>query len=414
MTPTGFMTEAAWIEITPHQIRGIRQLPFIKANPQWWVLEIFDGFGPHTSSIKAMELRAEANILSLKEEGDSSHVNQAYDQFVAKEDKATGRTTLSALRKLVSVTKGVLDQWQLVHVGLSMVFASKSGTWQASFNRVNLNPKTRVSFGEWCAKIAHFLQGGLTFKPESADDVYALLPSFWHGMQPSEKTAVVATVDFHNGFSIACVTQLFYESHILMKDMHHVRVCYDLAKEHPSHLEMEEPVPTATLVAPEVAAAAALLAPVTAGLVTFELKPKGLVGTALFEHMVMFTKRRTEGTRLAPSACLDVEMAAVQQTILDPLPQDLTCRELMKDAGGDGATTKLAKRKLDSVGYIKAHCGVANTPERIAKLYAAAQLADSIAEIGRAEKDERARQKITACGELHTLAPTAAKKLRAT
>ena len=51
MTPTGFMTEEAWVEISPKMVEGIRALDIIRENPQWWVLKIIDGFGPHTSSI---------------------------------------------------------------------------------------------------------------------------------------------------------------------------------------------------------------------------------------------------------------------------------------------------------------------------------------------------------------------------
>ena len=53
MTKTGFMTELAWDELAPTIADGIRQMPVIHDNPDWWVLKIIDGFGPHTSSLKA-------------------------------------------------------------------------------------------------------------------------------------------------------------------------------------------------------------------------------------------------------------------------------------------------------------------------------------------------------------------------
>ena len=94
------MTTETFEEITPKIVHGIRSMPFIKENPQWWVLEIFDGFGAHLLSLKALEFRWKNKILSLKEEADSSHVNQAYDKFVAKSDKAVQRLSLSLLRKI--------------------------------------------------------------------------------------------------------------------------------------------------------------------------------------------------------------------------------------------------------------------------------------------------------------------------
>jgi hypothetical protein len=51
------------------------------------MIEIFDGFGAHLTNLNALKQRAEAKILSIKEEGDSSSYNQAYDKHVAKSDK---------------------------------------------------------------------------------------------------------------------------------------------------------------------------------------------------------------------------------------------------------------------------------------------------------------------------------------
>ena len=44
------------------------------------MLEISDGFGAHILLLPAMKERFDDNIISLKEEGDSSHVNQKYDK----------------------------------------------------------------------------------------------------------------------------------------------------------------------------------------------------------------------------------------------------------------------------------------------------------------------------------------------
>ena len=72
MTPTGFMTAEAWEMMAPHQI--------IKANPDWKV-------GAHVSSASTMQLKADAGIICVKEEGGYSHVNQGYGKFVAKKTR---------------------------------------------------------------------------------------------------------------------------------------------------------------------------------------------------------------------------------------------------------------------------------------------------------------------------------------
>ena len=57
MTENAYMTEKAWVGITKKIVDGYRQIPLIPDNPQWWMLECFDGFGSHTIKIEAMEVR---------------------------------------------------------------------------------------------------------------------------------------------------------------------------------------------------------------------------------------------------------------------------------------------------------------------------------------------------------------------
>jgi hypothetical protein len=146
MTPTGYMTEEAWVELAPKMAAGIRALPIICQMPHWWALKIVDGFGPHVSSLPAMETYEASKILLLKEEGDASHVNQAYDQKVAKDDKVSMRAALSYLRATEKLSKNVIDGWDLIHVASSAVRELPPTAWITSFKRVNLHPESRVPF----------------------------------------------------------------------------------------------------------------------------------------------------------------------------------------------------------------------------------------------------------------------------
>ena len=85
-------------------------MPVICDNPDWWVIKIIDGFGPHTSSVEAMKIYAKHKILLVKEEGDTSHVCQAYDQKVAKDDKSTMRGCLAFLRKTTDLLLDAVSQ----------------------------------------------------------------------------------------------------------------------------------------------------------------------------------------------------------------------------------------------------------------------------------------------------------------
>jgi hypothetical protein len=86
-------------------------------------------------------------------------VCQAYDKHVAKGDIAAKYLSLSFLRTGFKVSNLLIDQWSLVQVGMFAVRDTKRECWTQSFYSCNLDPSTRVSFGEWCERIGHFLQG---------------------------------------------------------------------------------------------------------------------------------------------------------------------------------------------------------------------------------------------------------------
>ena len=80
-----------------------------------------------------MRLHADGKCLSVKEEGDSSHVNQAYDRFVAKGDKKQAANSLNFLRSVRYSIGTVIDQWAMVHVIFQCVKDTKPHTWINSF-----------------------------------------------------------------------------------------------------------------------------------------------------------------------------------------------------------------------------------------------------------------------------------------
>jgi hypothetical protein len=125
-------------------VKGLRNAdPIVEANPEWWMSEVFDGFGPHTSSLKAMQYRADIKIIAVKEEGDSSHCNQAYDKFAAKRDKAANTESMYMLRwTMQDINRAGVDQWGLIHVGLFAVRELKEETWNNSFRACSMDPRS--------------------------------------------------------------------------------------------------------------------------------------------------------------------------------------------------------------------------------------------------------------------------------
>jgi hypothetical protein len=104
-------------------------------------------------------------------------------------------------------------------------------------------------------------------------------------------------------------------------------------------------------------------------------------------------------------------MTEKQAAILAPTTQDLSVQSILKDAGGAGATKKLAQRKLNNAGAITNHCGLQNNPERVQKLLAAVQLMASLAEVSALTKATKEQGKCKADTELMDLAPASLVKL---
>ena len=145
---------------------------------------------------KALEVFYEKKILQPKEEADSSQTNQAFDQAVAKQDKAGARFLLNMLPR--GVMGAVVSQWDLVNIGLAIVKNCTAESWISSFKRVNMHPDYRVPFVGWCGKIKHFLEAGATFKEEAALDTFSLLPTFWQNTEPSDRRKTIEIIDRHN------------------------------------------------------------------------------------------------------------------------------------------------------------------------------------------------------------------------
>jgi hypothetical protein len=110
-TPNAYMTDMVWNEMSKAFAGGVRDLPVICEYPELWMVITLDGFGSHLQH-EALQVFSDHKILVLKEEGDTSHVCQAYDKDVAKEDKRHHRSLLHMIRLEIDID----DRWTLVLV----------------------------------------------------------------------------------------------------------------------------------------------------------------------------------------------------------------------------------------------------------------------------------------------------------
>ena len=421
MTENAYMTDNAWIAVTKALMKGYREMPFAKENPHWNMFEFLDGFGSHERVLEAHQMRRDANVDSGKEESNTSHASQAYDQFVAKNDKKIQSETLSSLRRITTIDNkaGRIDQWSLVHAAIAIVKQATPSMWTASFQKVNLDPRTRIDFLPWCTKISAFLQAGSTMKPEkfefSPAQKHNLLPAFWRAMAPAEREIAIAIVTKYNDeYTVDCLTELKTECLIPYADMSGLRVSVIIAKDHPEVVQFGVNATVATE-CPEMVKAASKEVDINEGLDCYRLNPttkdgtQKLRGNELFDHMISLRNRKVK-PEYAGNNWLDLAIGDRQFECISPSERDLRYGQIMKDATGEGVTKKIAKRKLNNLGFAHGHCCIVNSDENMKRMKQDLQLADSIAEIKRLETFNASQKKEELQESTRLKAPAAVKK----
>ena len=146
MTPNAYMTDEVWAAIVPKMCKSIRDNEIVKQYPHWWVLLSLDGFTSHIHTKGMQDIFVQHKILIFKEEGDSSHIIQPYDQQVARRDKIEVRKICDQMRPVFGKT---FSQWHLIAIAIEAQNKVPKEVWVQSFIRVNMHPKFRVSFKDW-------------------------------------------------------------------------------------------------------------------------------------------------------------------------------------------------------------------------------------------------------------------------
>ena len=85
---------------------------------------------------------------------------------------------------------------------------------------------------------------------------------------------------------------------------------------------------------------------------------------------------------------------------------------IRRTAGGDGATLKVAQRRINEFRSIQSHSKVANDLPQLKKMRAALDLASSISQIQQAEAAVSTQKKETKELKLEEMAPLAVAKLK--
>jgi hypothetical protein len=199
---------------------------------------------------------------------------------------------------------------------------------------------------------------------------------------------VAAIAEVHDReFSVACIRQIRQVCSIPMKDMQNMRLCMECAWEHPSQLEMEQPIAlnNPSEVAVEVDQAQAAVVDASNGVKWFQLKSPGMQGRELLDHMFaqgQISFKTSEEQLYTPNAYLDLSIKPGNVDIIKHMmAPDLSKSAIMQDCAGDRATLNLSARKLNQTGYVQRHYGLVNTEDKVRKLRNALQLSQSMTTI---------------------------------
>ena len=95
-----------------------------------------------------------------------------------------------------------------------------------------------------------------------------------------------------------------------------------------------------------------------------------LSGEDLLKHMSTYANQHMEGYEgvRGPTLALVIHISKRQMECIQPADDDLHKGRVLANAGGQGAILKIANMKLDSLGYIRGHCGLLTDPDRMTRL----------------------------------------------
>ena len=390
MTPNAYMTDEAWAQIVPNLCESIRDMDVIRDHPQWWVLLTLDGFGSHVNVDEALKIFADSKILIAKEEGDTSHVNQAYDQLVAKADKQYVRHSLN----MIKATLGrAIDQWILISIAINAQNSIPKEVWIESFKKVNMHPKTRVPFQEWIKVLDN--KGILSSEKyfEKRDSLYDAMPACWKKLSIFDRRVIIGILDdIYN--SKQAGKPLFTSTDILkltkyvkLNEVFKLRACYKTAKVDESVITRVTEELNNGKVQEDKSAIDQFFSWKPLKLIDKYRQNRNDKNTQLeyFHHITNHVSRlnwQVGYDHVQPSAYLDVEISKTQVNLLNPTHKDVLMGYLTYDAMGDGATQLIAKRRICCIeGNFNSYAKLLNSKERLAAVKEHNELCAAVAEV---------------------------------
>ncbi len=163
-------------------------------HPDWWCVVSLDGFTSHLNVVEALNAFAGHKILGINEEGDTSAMNQPYDQAMAKSNKRAIREYVDVIR----FTLIIVTQWDLIAICVKALAKVKPESWISSFKKVNLHPDFRVGTLDWTRHIDEKINTGDHFFTANNNSLFEAMPAFWKKLTVEAHHECIQLIDsFH-------------------------------------------------------------------------------------------------------------------------------------------------------------------------------------------------------------------------
>ena len=129
-----------------------------------------------------MEIYNDRKIISMQQEGDSLHVNQSYDKFLAKSNKVHNREWSVMISNTNNINRGAIDYHVLLHASIYTIQATTKKTGRCHFKIETWIHWQEYNFLSGVRELAHFFR---MVKP-SNEKLFSTIILFFHpyGMAP--------------------------------------------------------------------------------------------------------------------------------------------------------------------------------------------------------------------------------------
>ena len=200
MTENAYLTNDVFDnDIVELLCKNIRNMTVIRDHPNWWVVVYLDGFSAHVDTFAGQLMFTKYKIIVLKENSNSSQINQAFDRLPAKSAKEAMGTMLSLYR---CHNLGKMDQYTLLALLLAAESCITPALWTQSFKDVNLHPEFQRTAAEFCqiSRVQTAITSGEASQPSVNLSYQQIVqksePIFLQSMTSQTKTNVLEYAKF--------------------------------------------------------------------------------------------------------------------------------------------------------------------------------------------------------------------------